>query len=131
MKRDSVNDVSCPQGTIFPQYVSDNTDHNTSSIDGKYTHDGLGFISIANGNFGEISLQRKTLLRDKKENWSSITPNQGIPIKSYHQQDTPALINVLLKPIIGRCSMMQPSFFDFLWNTSYVFKSCHLVGPVI
>ena len=122
MKHDSANDVACPQGATFLQYVEDNTDHNTSTIDGKNTHHRLRSISIANGNFGEISFQRKALLRDK-ENWLLITSNKGIPIKSYHHPDTPALSKVLLKPIIGNCSMIQASFIDLLWNTSYFFKS--------
>ena len=98
-------------------------DHNASTTDGENTHYGLGSISIVNGNFGEISLQGKALPRDKKENWSSVTSNQGIPIKPYHHPDTPALSKLLLKPIIGNCSMIQPSFIYLLWNTSYVFKS--------
>ena len=98
-------------------------DHNAFTIDGKNTHYGLGSISIVNGNFGEISLQRKALPRDKKGNWLSVTSNQGIPIKPYHHPDTPALSKLLLKPIIGNCSMIQPSFIYLLWNTSYVFKS--------
>ena len=123
MKHDSANDVACPQGTTFLQYVGDNTDHNTSTINGKNTHRGLGSILIAKGNFVEISFQRKALLHHKKENWSSITSNQGIPIKLYHHPDTSALSKVLLKPIIGNCSMIHPSFIDLLCNTSYVFKS--------
>lgn len=35
VKHDSANDVACPQGTTFLQYVGDNTDHNTATIDGK------------------------------------------------------------------------------------------------
>ena len=123
MKHDSANDVASLQRTTFLQYVGDNTGHNTSTIDGKNTYHGLGSILIANGNFGEISFQRKALPRDKKETWSSITSNQGNPIKSHHHTDTPALRKVLLKPIIGNCSMIQPSFMDLLWNKSYVFKS--------
>ena len=90
MKHDSANDVACSQGATFLQYVEDNTDHNTSTIDGKNTHHRLRSISIANGNFGEISFQRKALLRDK-ENWLLITSNKGILIKSHHHPDTPAL----------------------------------------
>ena len=123
MKHDSANDVASLQRTTFLQYVGDNTGHNTSTIDGKNTYHGLGSILITNGNFGEISFQRKALPCDKKENWSSITSNQGNPIKSHHHTDTPALRKVLLKPIIGNCSMIQPSFIDLLWNKSYAFKS--------
>ena len=94
--------------------VGDNTNHDKSTTDGKNTHHGLGSISIANGNFGQISLKRKALPRDKKENWSSITSNQGIIIKSYHHPDTPALSKVSLKTIIGNCSMIQPSFINLL-----------------
>ena len=73
---------------------------------------------------GEISFQRKAFQRDKKENWSSIRSNDGIPIKSYHHPDgIPTLSKVILKPIIGNCAVIQPSFIDLVWNTSYVLKA--------
>ena len=122
MKYKPANDVSCPQDTKLLQYVGDNTDHKISTIGGKNTHHGLGSISVANGNFGDISFQRKAISRDKKESWSSNASNRGIPIKSDHHQDTPILSKVILKPTIDNCAMIQPSFIDLLWNTSYIFK---------
>ena len=62
-------------------------------------------------------------VRDKKENWLSIASNEAFPIKLYHHPVTPALSKFILKPIIGNCAMIQYSFIDFLWNTSYVLKA--------
>ena len=123
MKHDSANQVACPQGTTFLQYTGDKTDRNISAIDGKNTHHGLGSISVANGNFGEISFQKKAPPRGKNEHWSSIASNEGIPIKSNHHPDTPALSKVILQPVMVNCAMIQPNFIDRLWNTSYVFKA--------
>ena len=81
MKHVSTNDITCAQVTTFLQYIGDNTDHNISTIDGKNAYHGLPSISVANRNFRKISVQRKVLPRDKKENWSSIASNEGIPNK--------------------------------------------------
>lgn len=55
MKHVFSNDVTCPQGTTFLQYVGENTNYIVFTIDGENTHHGLGSTSIANGNFGETS----------------------------------------------------------------------------
>ena len=41
MKHNLGNYVTCTQGTTFLQYVGDNTDHKTFTIDGKNTHHDL------------------------------------------------------------------------------------------
>ena len=65
---DSVDEVVCPLGTTFMQYVGDNTDHDIATVDGKNTHHGLGSIAIANGVFADINNQRRPLPRDRKRN---------------------------------------------------------------
>lgn len=82
--------------------MSDNSDHDMATLDGKNTHHGLGSIAIANGNFADLSSVRKKIPRDKKEPWSAITPNKGIPIVQYYGPDTPALTKknlIAIKPV--------------------------------
>ena len=44
--------------------MSDNTDHDMATIDGKNTHHGLGSIAIANG-FVDISVSGQRVPRNK------------------------------------------------------------------
>ena len=57
----------CPPGTTYLQYVGDNTDHDTATIEDKNTHHGLGSIAIANGKFSNFDTRRTPLPRDKKQ----------------------------------------------------------------
>ncbi|XP_076800982.1 uncharacterized protein LOC143445626 [Clavelina lepadiformis] len=67
VKHDSVEEVICPDGTAFLQFVADNTDHDICTIDGKNTHHGLGSIAIANGNFTMQQVGRNRIPREKKD----------------------------------------------------------------
>ena len=82
------------------QYVGDNTDHDTATIDGKNTHHGLGSIAIANGKFSNFDTRRNPLPRDKKQRWSDIQSTQGIPVQNYHAPDKAALNQVVLYPVV-------------------------------
>ena len=55
MKHDTTEEVICPYETIFLQFVGDNTDHDLATVNGKNTHNGLGSIAIANGNFSNYN----------------------------------------------------------------------------
>ena len=72
VQHDITTEVICPPGTTYLQYVGDNTDHDTATIDGKNTHHGLGSIAIANGKFSNFDTRRTPLLRDKKHRCSGI-----------------------------------------------------------
>ena len=45
---DDSDDIAIAHGDTFLQYVGDNTDHDTNTIDGKNTHHGLGSILLFN-----------------------------------------------------------------------------------
>ena len=92
----------CPEGTSFLQFVSDNTDHDLATLDGKQTHHGLGSLAIANGRFTGKSLPMQRIPRDKKENWSTIKGINGIKMHQYLEPDIPALAKTILKPIISQ-----------------------------
>ena len=91
MKNDTVDDIVCPDGTAFLQFVADNTDHDLATIDGKKTHHGLGSIAIANGNFSGAQIQRNRIPREKKENWCQVESNVGIKIVQYYTPNVSAL----------------------------------------
>ena len=112
VQHDITTEVICPPGTTYLQYVEDNTDHDTVTIDGKNTHHGLGSIAIANGKFSNFDTRRTPLPRDKKQHWSDIQSTQGIPIQNYHAPDKPALNQVVLRPIIEE--QFKASFINLL-----------------
>jgi len=79
--------------------VSDNTDHDLATLDGKQTHHGLGSLAIANGTFTGKTLPSQRIPRDKKENWDNVQKKNGIEIHQYLEPDIPALAKIVLKPI--------------------------------
>ena len=101
------------------QYVGDNTDHDTATIDGKNTHHGLGSIAIANGKFSNFDTRRNPLPRDKKQRQSDIQSTQAIPIENYHAPDKPILNQVVLPPVVEE--QFKASFINLLWSCSRVF----------
>ena len=94
MKHDATDEIICPDGTAFLQFVSDNTDHDLATLHGKNTHHGLGSIAIANGNFSNVLVYRQRIPRDKKEPWSQVVSNEGIKIIQYIAPSTPSLTKV-------------------------------------
>ena len=100
VKNDTVDDIVCPDGTAFLQFVADNTDHDLATIDGKKTHHGLGSIAIANGNFSGAQIQRNRIPREKKENWCQVESNVGIKIVQYYTPNVSALGETILQPIV-------------------------------
>ena len=46
VKYDKIDEVIYPDGTLFLRFVSDNTDHDMETIDGKNTHHGLGSLLL-------------------------------------------------------------------------------------
>lgn len=92
MKHDKIEDIICPVNTSFLQFVSDNTDHDMATLDGKNTHHGLGSIAIANGDFSTETFERQRIPREKREAWNNIikfdAPNIIIPNKNYIENAT-------------------------------------------
>ena len=82
------------------QYVGDNTNHDIATIDGKNTHHSLGSIAIVNGKFNNSDKRRTLLPWEEKQQWPDIESIQGIPIKSYHAPDKPALNQIVPHPVV-------------------------------
>ena len=119
VQHDITTEVICPPGTTYLQYVGDNTDHNTTTIDGTNTHHDFGGIAIANGKFSNYDTRRIPLPRDKKQRWSDTQSTQGIPIQNYHAPDKPALNQVVLRPVAEE--QFKASFINLLWSCSREF----------
>ena len=98
VKHDKTDEIICPEGTSLLQFVSDNTDHDLATLDGKNTHHGLETIAIANGKFSNCQTQRQRVPRDKVEKWSDIESNSGIKIVQYFAPNIPALTKIVLQP---------------------------------
>ena len=101
IEHESMDQVLEALGSGFFQFVGDNTDHDLNTIDGKGTHHGLGSIVVTNGMFGNVNLNRTMtrIVRSKKQNWSSLPNNEGIPILSYERN--PSVLKITkLEPLI-------------------------------
>ena len=79
-KYDKIDEVIYPDGTLFLQFVFDNTNHDVATTYGKNTHHRLGSIAIANGSFADISVSRERVPQDKREAWCKVNFNEGIQI---------------------------------------------------
>ena len=101
------------------QYVGDNTDHNTTTIDGTNTHHDFGGIAIANGKFSNYDTRRIPLPRDKKQRWSDTQSTQGIPIQNYHAPDKPARNQVVVRPVVEE--QCKASFINLLGSCCRIF----------
>ena len=99
IKHDKSREIMSPEGTTFMQYVSDNSDVQMSTLDGKNTHHGLGSLAIANGNFTDGNLPSHRIPRDKRQKWSDVEGNNGIEIHEYSEPETSALSKTMFKPI--------------------------------
>lgn len=106
-----MEEVICPDGTAFLQFVADNTDHDISTIDGKNTH-GLRSIAIANGNFTMQQVRRNRIPREKKDKWFEVQANVGINIVQYFAPNVPALARTSLRPIVR----VKPFFIVFFFK---------------
>ena len=98
VKHDKTDEIICPDGASFLQFVSDNTDHDLAILDGQNTHHGLGTIAIANGKFSNCSIQRQKIPRDKVEKWLDIKSSNRIKIVQYYTPNIPALTKIILQP---------------------------------
>ena len=76
VKYDKIGEVIYPDGTLFLQFVSDNTDHDMATIYGNNTHHRLGSIAIANDSFADISVSRERVPWDKREAWCKVNFNE-------------------------------------------------------
>ena len=79
--------------------MSDNTDHDIATIDGKNNHHGLGFIVIANSSFFGILVSRQRVPGDKKEPWCELDFNEGIQIIQYIAPNVQSSSKTVLQPI--------------------------------
>ena len=100
VKHDKTDEIICPDGVSFLEFVSDNTDHDLATLDGQNTHHGLGTIAIASGKFSNCSVQRQKIPQDKVEKWLDIKSNNGIKIVQYYTPNIPALTKIVLQPTI-------------------------------
>ena len=98
VKHDKTDEIICPDGASFLQFVSDNTDHDLATLDGQNTHHGLGTITIASGKFSNCSIQRQKIPQDKVEKWLDIKSNNGIKIVQYYTPNIPTLTKIVLQP---------------------------------
>ena len=102
VKHNGSGEIIYPKGSSFLQYVSDNTDHNITTLDGKDTHHGPGSTAMANGEIMSASFrrQKQKIPQDKREAWKDVKSNDCIKIIQYVAPNVPSLTKAILKPLV-------------------------------
>ena len=67
VKYDKIDEVIYPDGTLFLQFVSDNTDHDMETIDGEKYSPWTRIFAIDNGSLADILVSRERVLQNKRE----------------------------------------------------------------
>ena len=106
------------------QFVADNVDHNTDTLDGKGTFHGMGIIacSILNKDLPDKRVtQIQTILRRE-----IIKKKDSVKLHCYQGKDHCWLSKVILTPlkdIKGKIAVFKTVLnVDFLWHTSGMFN---------
>ena len=121
VQSENVDNVLLSQKGEFIQYVGDNTDHDINTIDGKNTHHGLGSIIISNGSFGNQPIERNRVPRLSKQNWSTVTNNEGIPILEF--SGTGDVLRRTRIETLSEIDEWKPNACDLLWICARNLKS--------
>ena len=69
----------------FTQWVGDNVDHNSGTLDGKSSFHGMGVIAVSTPTDGQQqAIERQAVQRVKRKPVATAVGNLGIPVLTYH-----------------------------------------------
>ena len=80
----------------FAQWVTDNIDHNISTLDRKNTFHGMGVIAVS---IGKSCNFRTRIPREKLKSTGETTAGKVFPIKQYLHNEIKALASIKFKPV--------------------------------
>jgi hypothetical protein len=110
----------------FVQWVADNVDHNTATLDGKGTFHGMGIIAVRYGLNGHVpDSDKHAITRLKHMRMGEVARGRGIDILHYIPPTTKALSKVILKEVKD---LMQPFQLpatvnlDLVWQSGWLFR---------
>ena len=93
VKNETIEDLQpeCFPGSIT-QWVADNVDHNTATLDGRGTFHGMGIISVSTPTTPTVTRRHELLVRrGSLVKSKALVLNKGVPVSQYIGPQKPAL----------------------------------------
>jgi len=120
-----------PYPSSFTQWVADNVDHNTMTLDGLNTFHGMGIIAASTPlSRSTATIQEEPILRLKRAKVNEVVKYCGIEIKFYSPPVQPSLSSVIFRAVkpLQYVYTLPPSInMDLVWYTCWLFsKGFHL-----
>ena len=104
----------------FTQWVADNVDHNTVTLDGLGTFHGMGVVAASTlTSSSASSFIRKKVVRIAKCSVKDLTKNRGIPVLSYCAPVKPGLSSISFNSI---SSLLSPLTLPLLYNDNLLWR---------
>jgi hypothetical protein len=115
---------------VFTQWVADNVDHNSRTLDGLNTFHGMGVISVSTSPQVDVIVADRVIPRLKRRLPAAETAaNRGLPISEFDSSEKSGLTNVTFLPIKDLQhsfeSFVKPSVLhgDLLWHLTMFFQT--------
>ena len=114
-----------PYPSHFTQWVGDNVDHNTKTLDGLNTFHGMGLIATSTPlSASTDAIEDRPVMRLKRTSVKDVIKYCGIEIKFYSPPAKPALCNVIFRAAkhLQYVSVLPSSMnLEYVWYTSWYF----------
>ena len=117
----------------FTQWISDNTDHNVASLDGRGSFHGMGLIAVsAVLDRSQPGMRQQTIVRLQRMKAKYSIKFLGLPIKQYFQPERKPLSTVVvctLQQVTETRQLQQARRLDLLWSCEWDFCSLGVRRP--
>ena len=113
-----------PYPSSFTQWVGDNVDHNTGTIDGRGSFHGMGVIAISTKTTADREAVRSTAVkRLARRPAKEVTADKGIPILTYvpERNGLASTYFAHQKDLLSKDSRPVSTNLDLLWSTGWLF----------
>ena len=113
----------------FTQWVADNVDHNTATLDGKATFHGMGIIAATSYNSrGESERGQGEIIRRLKKRLlvKEAVEGKEVPLFTFIRPKKPGISEFTFRPILHlKRPYVLPStiYSDLLWQSGWIFSS--------
>ena len=114
----------------FTQWMADNMDHNSVTLDGKGSLYAMGICS-ATVHSGKDSFKTLPLVKhQKRKSAYQVTHKKGIPVHEYTPSDESGLSKIFFKSMLQLkrpYSLPADTNLDILWHAAYFFTKVQRV----
>ena len=121
------------EGDSFTQWIADNVDHNTATIDGKQTFHRMGIVSATTGQFGVERVGLRHLIpRQKLIKAEHVIRNKGARIVQYISSPRPGISGTILRPLERLNVLYTPPVslkYQLVWIAGYYCRNKALLRP--